>query len=149
MISRGNNRGKVTLRVQNGVFWVKLELDPRGEDLVACFSEARSSGMLAGPMPTVVDMLTYNGSIDWSAITAIRAMIPWEKQHHAQIGFRRIVMARCAYVSVDPLLAPIIKIICDLFGRMRHRQFRDPAHALLWVLQSELPPPERVTPNDD
>jgi hypothetical protein len=140
MIERGTARGSITLQVENGVFWVKLVQDPRGSDLVAAFQEARRSRLLVGPMPTIVDMLDYNGSIDWWAVGAIRDMTPWERQRR-QENEPQPVLARCAYVSRDALLAPVIKIICDLFGRSRHRQFRDAEQALLWVLQPEAPPP--------
>jgi hypothetical protein len=149
MITRGNIRGRVTLQIQNGVFWVKIEQDPRGEDLVACFAEARETNLLPGPMPTIVDMLAFNGSIDWNAIAAVREMTPWEKQAQPKPGAHRLIVARCGYISTDPLLAPVIKILCDLFGRSRHRQFRNPEQALLWVLQNEAPPPESVTDDDD
>jgi hypothetical protein len=148
MISRGNVRGRITVWITSGVPWVKLEQDPKGDDIVACFAEARSSGLLNGPTPAMVDLLSFNGSIDWTAITAIRSLIPWERQHNGASEGRRTYTARCAYVSTDPLLAPVIKIICDLFGRSRHRQFRDPEQALLWVLQGEAPPPESVTSDD-
>ena len=59
------------------------------------------------------------------------------------------ILARCAYLSTDPLLAPVIKILCDLFGRTRHRQFRSPEQAMIWVLQSEAPPPETISSDSD
>jgi hypothetical protein len=134
--------------MQSGVFWVKLEQDPKGDDIVACFAEARSSGLLSGPTPTMVDMLNFNGSIDWGAITAVRNLVPWERQHDSAPGSRRAFTARCAYISIDPLLAPVIKILCDLFGGSRHRQFRDPEQGLLWILQDEAPPPDSVASDD-
>jgi hypothetical protein len=148
MISRGNARGSVILQVKSGVFWVKLIEDPSGKDLIGAFREARRRKLLAGPTPTMVDMLEFNGTIDWRAISAIRAMTPWERGHPA--GQRGIgpILFRCAYVSGDPLLAPVIKIICDLFGHTRHRQFRDQAQAVLWVLQSEAPAADTVRSDD-
>jgi hypothetical protein len=149
MIERGTARGSIALQVKNGIFWVKLVQDPRGSDLVAAFVEARHSRMLTGPMPTIVDMLDYNGSIDWWAIGAIRDMTPWERQRQHGDDAGRPILARCAYVSRDALLAPVIKIICDLFGRSRHRQFRDAEQAVLWVLQPEAPPPGQAALDDD
>jgi hypothetical protein len=147
VISRGNARGSVTLQVKNGVFWVKIVEDPKGEDLIACFREARQSNLLSGPMPTIVDMLGFNGSIDWTAIGAIREMVSWEHEHRPDGD--NSVLSRCAYISADPLLAPVIKIICDLFGRTRHRQFRNPEQAALWVLHSEAPAPGATGSGED
>lgn len=149
MIGRGNARGNITLQVRNGIFWVKITEDPKGEDLVACFREARQGNLLAGPMPTIVDMLDFNGSIDWGAIGTIREMMSWERDGQPTDGNARTVLARCAYVSTDLLLAPVIKILCDLFGRTRHRQFRSPEQAMFWVLQSEAPPPETISSDGD
>lgn len=149
MISRGNARGSIALEVKAGVLWVTVVLDPRGDDMVAAFREARRSNLLAGPMPTIVDMLEFNGSIDWTAIGAIREMSTWQRHRQPGEDGAQIVLSRCAYVSRDPLLAPVIKILCDLFGRTRHRQFRDPEQAMLWVLQHEPPPPELVEPEHD
>ncbi|HWU00073.1 MAG TPA: hypothetical protein VN229_20720 [Terriglobales bacterium] len=149
MIERGTARGSISLQVRNGIFWVKVLQDPRGSDLVAAFQEARRSRLLVGPMPTVVDMLDYNGSIDWWAIGAIRDMTPWERQRRQGEDESNPTLARCAYVSRDMLLAPVIKIICDLFGRSRHRQFRDAEQAVLWVLQPEAPPPGHAILDDD
>jgi len=148
MIERGTARGSISLQVKNGIFWVKLAQDPRGADLVAAFKEARDGRLLAGPMPTIVDMLDYNGSIDWWAVGAIRDMTPWERQRRRE-DENRPTLARCAYISRDTLLAPVIKIICDLFGRSRHRQFRDAEQAVLWVLQPEVPPPGQAMLDED
>jgi hypothetical protein len=157
MIGRGNARGSITLQVKSGILWVKITEDPKGEDLVACFREARQSRLLAGPMPTIVDMLDFNGTIDWGAIGTIREMISWERGEERE-GKRKprpadgrptAVLSRCAYLSTDPLLAPVIKILCDLFGHTRHRQFRTPEQAMIWVLQSEAPPPETISSDDD
>src|SRR5215813_4181914 len=109
MIERGTPRGSVTLQVKNGIFWVRLVQDPRGSDLIEAFRQARRRRLLAGPMPTIVDMLDYNGSIDWRAVGAIRDMTPWERQRRHGDDTRQ-VLARCAYVSRDTLLAPVIKI---------------------------------------
>jgi hypothetical protein len=149
MIGRGNARGSVTLQVKSGIFWVKITEDPRGEDLVACFREARQNRLLTGPMPTIVDILEFNGTIDWSAIGTIREMMSWEAGGQPIDVKATGILARCAYLSTDPLLAPVIKILCDLFGRTRHRQFRSPEQAMIWVLQSEAPPPETISSDSD
>ena len=149
MIGRGNTRGSVTLQVKSGIFWVKITEDPKGEDLVACFREAWQNRLLSRPMPTIVDILEFNGTIDWAAIGTIREMISWRRDRQPADAADRKVLARCAYLSTDPLLAPVIKILCDLFGHVRHRQFRNPEQAMIWVLQSEAPPPETVSSDSD
>lgn len=149
MIRRGTPRGSITLEVRSGVFWVTVVEDPRGADMISAFEEARRTRLLAGPMPTIVNILEFNGSIDWGAIGAIRDMTPWERQRRPHEGDQSQVLARCAYVSRDNLLSPIIKIVCDLFGRSRHRQFRDAEQALLWVLQPEPLPPHKAVLDED
>lgn len=149
MIRCGTARGSVTLEVKSGVFWVKVAQDPRGQDLVAAFQQARQQRLLTGPMPTIIDMLDFNGSIDWAAIGAIRDMTPWERNRLPGRDDEKPILARCAYISEDALLAPVIKIICDLFGRARHRQFRNPEQALLWVLQPEAPPAASAIIDED
>jgi hypothetical protein len=156
-ISYGNAAGRVTLRVEHGVLWLKLEQDPHGSDVVECLERALAQGWLTTGMPILVDMLDFNGNIDWGAVRAIREIMPCagairaegaraqglpasgagaEGQARATVD-RATQAGRVGYVTRDPMFAPVLRIIRDLFTRSRHRQFRDPEPALLWVCQPE------------
>jgi len=162
MIFYGNAAGRITLRVEHGVLWIKLEQDPHGADIVQSFRDAISEGLLKAGIPTVVDMLGFNGNIDWQAIRTIREMVvrelsppetsklpePRELSEPPQLSERMApawqperpgpaTECRVAYVTRDTLFAPVLRILRDLFYLSRLRQFRDLEAALLWVCRRD------------
>ncbi|MDY0883522.1 hypothetical protein ACFPL7_11230 [Dongia soli] len=136
MISYGTSTGRITLRSDRGVLWIKLEREPQSADIVNCLRDAFAAGLVPTASPTVVDLLDFSGTIDWPAVRIIRGMLPADRG--TEIG-REVAppSQRIAYVTRDPLFDTVLKIIGDLFGFARHRYFRDPERALLWACQSE------------
>jgi hypothetical protein len=136
MISYGTSTGRITLRSERGVLWIKLEREPQSPDIVNCLRDAFAAGLVPMGSPTVVDLLDFSGTIDWPAVRTIRGMLPGDSG--AEIGQSTVApRQRIAYVTRDPLFDAVLKIIGDLFGFARHRYFRDPERALLWACQSE------------
>lgn len=151
-ISYGNAAGRVVLRVEHEVVWLKLEQDPHGQEVVDCLQDAVARGWLKAKMPFLIDMLAFNGNIDWGAVRAIRTIVPCAGVPVAGFpgadetqkglvagnpGTQITTGCRVAYVTRDPMFAPVLRIIRDLFTQSRHRQFRDLEPALLWVCQPE------------
>ncbi|MET1026959.1 MAG: hypothetical protein ABWY00_07315 [Dongiaceae bacterium] len=140
MIFYGNASGRITLRIERDVLWLTLEEDPRGADIVQSFRDAISDGLLKAGLPTVIDMLGFNGNIDWQAIRLVREMVAEALPPPAGETSRLPAPAapcRVAYVTRDMLFSPVLRILRDLFPQCRHRQFRDPETALLWVCQRD------------
>ena len=140
MIFYGNASGRITLRIERDVLWLTLEEDPRGADIVQSFRDAISDGLLKAGLPTVIDMPGFNGNIDWQAIRLVREMVAEALPPPAGETSRLPAppaLCRVAYVTRDMLFAPVLRILRDLFPQCRHRQFRDPETALLWVCQRD------------
>ncbi|TXH37002.1 MAG: hypothetical protein E6Q98_08845 [Rhodospirillaceae bacterium] len=141
MISYGTSMGRITLRSDRGVLWIKLEREPQPADIVNCLRDAFTAGLVPTAAPTVVDLLDFSGTIDWPAVRTIRSMLPAETE--GENGERAASPSqRIGYVTRDPLFDTVLKIIGDLFGFARHRYFRDPERALLWACQSDPAGPE-------
>ncbi len=147
--SYGNAGGRITARIAHGVLWLKLEEDPQGPELEQCLRDVIADGWLKQGVPTLVDMLGFNGNIDWGAIRKIREMIPWIGEAPGDAAIDMPVGqkmpregmgtggCRVGYVTRDPMFGSVLRIICDLLGSSRHRQFRDVETALLWVCRHD------------
>ncbi|WP_157089229.1 hypothetical protein [Oceanibaculum pacificum] len=121
----GAIHGSVTLAVQRDMLWISVTKEAAGEDLLECFRHALASGHLATKMPTLVDLSSFTGNVDWQAIDQIRQLAPW--------GTGKGPRSRVAYVSRDSFFRFMLKIVEVLFPMTSHRQFDDQAHALEWL----------------
>ena len=115
----------VTLVVNDGILDIRLEHEPRGEDLVRCLQRALDAGLMKYSMPTLVDLTNFRGQIDWSAIYAVQRMAPWGTGARGQ--------SRVAYVSRDSMFKLVMKLIVGLFPYTRHRLFADEPEARDWL----------------
>jgi hypothetical protein len=129
--------GRITLRSERGVLWIALEREPQSADIINCLQDAVAAGLLPSGSPTVVDLRDFSGTIDWTAVRAIRGMLPAGTGGAGGAQDPAPPSLRVAYVTRDPLFDSVLKIIRDLFGFARHRYFRDPEQALLWACQSD------------
>lgn len=123
IIWRGTRTDFISLKIEDGLLWVSVEREVRGEDLRACFEYALATGAISTSMRTLVDLRRFHGSIDWSAIYAIRDMAEWGADG----------MSRVAYVVRHASVGMLFRLIRDLFPRCRHQAFASVDAALDWV----------------
>jgi hypothetical protein len=121
----GSNEGSVSLDFIDGILWVLVEGEPSGEDLLACIKQALETGLLKLNMSTIVDVTRFTGTVDWRSVRAIKDLAPW--------GTGGTEQPKIAYVARDDVFSMLIRILCALFPRCRHRLFLDKAEALKWL----------------
>jgi hypothetical protein len=130
MIKRENIRGRLALRAEDGVLRIEGKGDPSGDDIAALFSEAIASGLIAPPMPTVIELTDYTGNIDWDAIRGIAAQDGWRAGTEPP---------RVAYVTADANFDTVIKLVAALFPNTEHKSFASLPAALAWVKHAPHP----------
>jgi len=123
IIRCGSHADYVSLKVAQGILWVILEGEPRGDDLRLCFERALATGTITTSMRTFVDMLRFTGSVDWPSIHAIKDMAVWGADGQA----------RTAYLTRDTMAVMLLRALVDFFPLTRHRFFADREQALLWL----------------
>ena len=106
-----------------GILWVTLEGEPRGDDLRGCFERALATGAITTSMRTLVDLLRFTGAVDWPAIHAIKDMAVWGTDGQSRV----------AYLTRDMMFAVLLRALVDFFPKTRHRFFHDRDQALAWL----------------
>jgi hypothetical protein len=132
-LSYGNEVNQLTLCVRDGVAHFTLVGDPEGRSLYACIRFAVASGIMQLPMPVLVDMTRFSGSIDWQGIHAVAEMT------FSQL--RAGQPSRVAYVAPYGWVSLLIKLASHIFPKSQHRLFPSREQALEW-LQSNAASPE-------
>ncbi len=122
--------GGVFLRRKCNLLWILIENEATGEDLVRCFADGLSAGVVEPSIPTLVDLTRFTGAVDWTAIRAVRDLAAWGR------GVKR--NSRIAYVVRDGQFAALVKIVAALFPRSVHRAFYKLDDAVSWLSGSEL-----------
>jgi hypothetical protein len=140
IVISGAAAGHVTLRVEQGLLWVTLTEEPTGTDLLACFKRAEADGWLQLQKRTLVDLTRFTGTVDWSALHAIKQMTA------ARAG--QGIQDRVAYLARNYLLRMVVNVVCFLFPRTQHRLFLDQAEAIAWLqsLPESQPAPLQTKP---
>jgi hypothetical protein len=120
-------------RVTIGITGDFMRIDVTGEALdngiVDCFREALAQGVMHANMLVLVDLSSFTGGIDWSAIHAIVTLAPW--------GTEAGRASRVAYVNKSVWFSAMIKLTSVLFPKTQHRQFSGVHHALQWLEAGE------------
>jgi hypothetical protein len=124
-ISAGSARGRVLLRIVDGLFFVDVVGEPSGPDLVDCFRRALATGWLKPCMRTMVDLTGFSGSVDWRAIDTIARMAPW--------GRGRPGDARVAYIVRNQPFFLLIKAAWARFPLIQYRIFFSRHEAMSWL----------------
>jgi hypothetical protein len=125
VFSRGGPGGRVTLRVEDGVLTVTISGDPAGAEMVACFRAAFAADAIAYGTVTLVDLMDFNGKVDWASIRAIGELSPWRGDAARS--------SRVAYLTESVWFGALLKLVTVMFPKTAHRQFDDRAAALQWL----------------
>lgn len=131
-VSIGGNKGSVSLSIAQGLLWIVVDGEPTGDQLLSCFEAAREAGWLRPNMRALVDLARFTGLVDWSAIGAIRDMMPW--------GTGTEEASRVAYVVRNDVFGMLIRVMGALFPRSRHGLFFEQSKALAWLGQDTASP---------
>ncbi len=124
-LSFGNAVGRISLCVRDGVAHFTITGDPAGKDIHSCIRSALDSGIMWLPMPVLVDMTRFSGSIDWSSIHAVAEMtVPY---------MRADPPSRVAYLTPDCWFAALIKLVGYIFTKSQHRLFASQEKAQEWL----------------
>lgn len=124
-ISAGGSKGGVRLSITQGLLWIVVDGEPTGDQLLSCFQAAREAGWLRPNMRALVDLARFTGLVDWSAIGAIRDMMP------SGPGTEKV--SRVAYVVRNDVFGMLIRVLRALFPRSRHALFLEQSKALAWL----------------
>jgi hypothetical protein len=121
--SHGGNR--VTLGITGDFMRIDVSGEALDEGIVGCFREALAQGVMRPNMLVLVDLSSFTGGIDWSAIHTIVALAPW--------GSEAGRASKVAYVSKSAWFSALIKLTSVLFPKTQHRQFSGVHHAMPWL----------------
>ncbi len=124
-LAEGNNDGRVTLRLAEGVLHVSVENEASGDCLLAAFQKGIAAGWVRPGLPALVDLRQFTGVTDWAAVRAVRALAPWDKPANGVI--------RVAYLNRHSHFGMLIQIVSAIFTRQQHQVFTDEAAALAWL----------------
>jgi hypothetical protein len=122
----GDPQNCVVLSVEDNLLRLTFHGDPPGGALVGCFRDAIDTAVLTRRLPTLVDLTTFNGRVDWNAVREVGTMTPWNKD-----GMRD---SRVAYVSDSFWFKALLKLVKELYPETQHRQFDDAASAAAWLV---------------
>ena len=110
-----------------------MRIDVSGEALdggiVDLFKQALAEGTMHPNMVTLLDLSSFTGGVDWTAIHAIIELAPW--------GTGAGRASKVAYVNKSAWFSAMIKLTSVLFPKTEHRQFSSVHHALQWLHSSE------------
>ena len=121
--STGGNR--VTLSVTGDFLRIDVSGEALDNGIVGCFHQALVEGVMRPNMMTLVDLSSFKGGIDWSAIHAIAGLAPW--------GSESGRAPRVAFVTRSVWFAAMLKIASVLFPKTEHRDFASAANAIRWL----------------
>lgn len=123
IIRCGTPQDYISLEVDQGIVWIRLEREPRGEDMRLCIERAFALGLIGTGRRVVVDLRRFQGSVDWPSIYAVAKMAPWGERG----------ASRVAYIARHQATGVLLRLFGDLFPRASHRLFLDPEPALAWL----------------
>ena len=126
---RGPESARIALKIDSKRLYVVVAGEPRGNDLTQCFREGLDKGLIRPSMRTLVDLTRFTGTVDWSAVFALRTLAPWGKDEGE---------SRVAYVVRTNTFLPLLKIARVLFFRSHHRAFDNHADAIKWLESVEM-----------
>ncbi len=121
----GNPLDQISVRVTGDVAHITIVGNPNGETLVSRMRHVFDNAIMSPRMPTLVDLTSFESSIDWKALQTVAAMteIP------PYIG----VPSRVAYVSPGRFMWVLIKLLGHIFTSSEHRLFDSSDEALAWL----------------
>jgi len=125
VFARSNGGNRVTLTIEGDFLRVDVAGDALDDSIVDCFREAIAAGAMRPNMVTLVDLSDFSGGVEWPAIHAIAALIPW--------GSESGRASRVAYVTKSAWFAALLKLVSVLFPKSQHRQFSSVNHAVQWL----------------
>jgi hypothetical protein len=125
VFSRSSGGNRVTLSIDGDFLRVDVAGDALDDSIVDCFREAIAAGAVRPNMVTLVDLSNFHGGVEWPAIHAIAALVPWG----SEIGRA----SRVAYVTKSAWFAALLKLVSVLFPKSQHRQFSGVHHAVQWL----------------
>ena len=131
-VSYGNKTDQITLNVSDGIAEIVVIGEPDGKTVLACISFAVTSGIMRLPMPVLVDVTEFSGSIDWQSVQAVAAM--------TNLKMPEGPPSRVAYFAQSGLVSLVIKLLSYLFPKSQHRLFFKRDEALAWLRLSPVSP---------
>jgi len=123
VVARGRSGARFLLSVEPGWIFFHIEGEPTSEHLFSIFDAATKAGVLHGAFSMLIDMTTFTGAMNWSAVAEMRDGIDWDK----------ISKLNVAYVVRDMEFALLVKIAGVIFPKANNRTFLDREEALDWL----------------
>jgi hypothetical protein len=121
----GDAQNCVILSVEADLLRVTVRGDPPTGALVDCFRDAIQSAALTARLPTLVDLTSFNGRIDWNAVREVGTITPWSKDEKPG--------SRVAYVTDSFWFRALLKLVKEFYPQTQHRQFDDARSATAWL----------------
>lgn len=122
---QGDRIDYVDIRIQDGLLIIEVCGAPDTTKVLNGIRAGYQGGWIRPSMPTLVDVSTFRGKIDWLAIREVSELTIW--------GGSEQNPSRVAYISPDLFFAFVIKAVGILFPRSLHRLFSDRGAALTWL----------------
>jgi len=124
--SHGDPQNCVVLSVEGNLLRVTVRGDPPSGALVECFRDAIDAAALTARLPTLVDLTSFNGRVDWNAVREVGKITPWSKDSSRA--------SRVAYVTDSFWFKALLKLVKELYPQTQHRQFDDARSAAAWLI---------------
>jgi hypothetical protein len=130
-VTFGNDTHFISVNVRDGIADITVVGEPEGKLIPACVRFAVTNHIMRLPMPTLVDLTRFNGSIDWQSIQAVAEM--------TNVWLPDDAPSPVAYVAPSALVALVVKLLAHIFPKSEHRLFHDRDQALAWLKPSSDP----------
>ena len=125
VFARTSGVNRVTVSITVDLMRVDVAGETLDNGIVDCFREAIAAGAVRPNMVCLVDLSDFTGGVDWAAIHAIAALVPW--------GSEAGRPSRTAYVTKSAWFSAMLKLASVLFPKSQHRQFSGVQKALQWL----------------
>lgn len=123
---QGDRVDFVDIRVSEGLLIIEIAGSPDTAKVLDGLRAGYESGWIHTSMPTLVDVTSFHGKIDWSAMRRVSELATW--------GGTAQNPSRVASISPDHFFVFVIKAVSILFPHSLHRLFSDRRAAMLWLL---------------
>jgi len=124
-VTYGNDTDFISVSVRDGIAHITVVGEPGGKLIPACIRFAVTNHIMRLPIPALVDVARFTGSIDWQSIQAVAEM--------TNVWLPDDVPSPVAYVAPSTLVALVVKLLEHIFPKSEHRLFRDRDKALAWL----------------
>lgn len=117
--------------LRDGILAITVTGAPIGGLIHDAILTGLEQGWLRPGIPTLVDVRSFRGNVDWQSMLAISRMTDWSKGN--------TVTTKVAYLTSDSLFSLLVKAVSTLFPASRHRLFPEPDAARQWLISGSSP----------